>query len=360
MGEASRAKAPGPGDLGRRIAGQLDSLTLEKVGDVCLANAKSNTDAIASGRSVEDLAKTRMAQGEDALVIAAGPSIHRFDTARLIRESGFEGVIIAAESSLAWCLRSGIAPDLVVTLDSHPERVVRWFGDPHLTEEAVWRDDYYSRQDMDPKFREDQIRFNRELTEMVDRAGPRIKLAVSTGSSCAVVARALGAGMNLYWWNPMLDDYEAEESLTRRLHHLNGLPCINAGGNVGAACWVIAHAVLRKKRIGLIGMDLGYYADMPYERTQYFHEIVDLVGRNRLDEMYVRIHNPHVDKEFYTDPAYLWYRDVFLEMAGQADCETYNCTGGGILFGPSIRWSELADFARLAGKPAGFGRRGEA
>ena len=50
--------------------------------------------------------------------------------------------------------------------------------------------------------------------------------------------------MGLYWWNPMYDDYEAAESLSRRLHRMNGLPCINGGGNVGTAAWVLAHAVL--------------------------------------------------------------------------------------------------------------------
>ena len=64
----------------------------------------------------------------------------------------------------------------------------------------------------------------------------------------------------------------------------------------------------------------------------------------RLDEVFVRVFNPHVGVEFFTDPAYLWYRDVFLEMAADAECATYNCTGGGILFGDPIRWSSLEDF----------------
>ena len=63
----------------------------------------------------------------------------------------------------------------------------------------------------------------------------------------------------------------------------------------------------------------------------------------------MRIHNPYVDRFFYTDPAYLWYRRCFLELAEDASCQTYNCTGGGILYGDAINFVELDRFlARFA------------
>jgi hypothetical protein len=283
-------------------------------------------------------------EGEHAIVIAAGPSVHRFDTAKLIKESGFDGVIIATESAMAWCLRNDIVPDLVVTLDPDSHRMVRWFGDPNLTEEKLENDDYFARQDMDPRFRDNQIAFNREIIQFINVNGPRIRIAVSSSASQPVVSRIMESGMDAYWWNPMYDDYDAENSLTRKVHNLNGLPCVNAGGNVGSACWVFAHSVLGKKHVGLVGMDFGYYADTSYVQTQYYREILNLVGSDRLDEVFVRIMNPHLGQEFYTDPAYLWYRDAFLEMVQEAECETYNCTGGGILFGPRIHWVPLAEF----------------
>lgn len=332
------------GELGRRIASSLGNITLEKVTEVGFANALANGPLIANGKSILALRDTPLMEGEDALVIAAGPSVHRFDTARLIKESGFKGVIVATESAMSWCLRHDIIPHLVVTLDPHAYRMVRWFGDPKLDEKALAQDDYFARQDMDPKFREDQLRFNRELLELVDKFGPRIRIAVASSASASVVGRIRESGMSAYWWNPMYDDYDVDDSLTRRIHALNGLPCVNAGGNVGSACWVFAHAVLEKKRIGLVGMDFGYYGDTPYSQTQYYKEILSLVGPDRLDEVYVRMLNPHVNQEFYTDPAYLWYRNSFLEMAQDAEGETYNCTGGGILFGSEIHWMSLPEF----------------
>jgi len=332
------------GSLGRLIASNLGEITLRKVTRDGFANAQRNAVWITKGKSIRELQTTPFMEGGDALVIAAGPSVHRHDTAKLIKESGFKGVIVATESAMAWCLRHDIVPHLVVTLDPHPERIVRWFGDPNLTDDMLTKDDYFAQQDMDPKFREDQLRFNQELISLVNANGPRIRIAVSSSASEAVVRRVVESGMDAYWWNPMYDDYDVEDSLTRKIHALNGLPCVNAGGNVGSACWVFAHAVLKKKRVGLVGMDFSYYSDTPYTQTQYYKEILSLVGPDRLDEVFVRMLNPDLGREFYTDPAYLWYRDAFLEMAQQAECETYNCTGGGILFGPRIHWMTLSEF----------------
>lgn len=346
------------GHLGRQIAAGLGRITLETVSEVGFANARASAASIAAGKSILALQNTPLIEGEDALVIAAGPSLHRRDTARIIKDSGFTGVIVATESSLAWSLRHGIVPHLVVTLDYDPKRIVRWFGDPDLTEDDLALDDYFARQDMDPKFREDQLAYNRELIGLLNANGPRIRIAVASSASEAVVRRVFDAGMDVYWWNPMYDDYDNEYSLTRKIHGTNGLPCVNAGGNVGSACWVLAHAVLRKKRVALVGIDFGYYADTPYGQTQYYKEILALVGPERLDEVFVRVWNPHLNREFYTDPAYLWYRDSFLEMAQQAECETYNCTEGGILFGPAIHWTTLHDFLSSCKTSAHSRKRG--
>lgn len=91
-------------------------------------------------------------------------------------------------------------------------------------------------------------------------------------------------------------------------------------------------------------MDLSYYADTPYKNTQYYNEIVSLVGSTRLDQVFMSMRIPYINKKFYTDPAYMWFRSVFLLMAPEADWMTVNCTGGGILFGPGIDWMKLEDF----------------
>jgi hypothetical protein len=335
-----------PGGLGRAIASSLEEVTLHKVREEGFKNAALNAGRIAAGQSVMALQSTPLAQGEAALVIGAGPSLHRTNVAAVLAESNFTGTIIATESAMAYCFRHDIVPHLIVTLDPHAQRIVRWFGDPLLTAERLAQDDYFARQDMDPAFAQNQLKMNEELLATVNRFGPRVHAAIASSASPAVAQRVEEAGMPAYWWNPFYDDYDQPGSLTRKIFEMNRLPCLNAGGNVGSASWVLAQAVLGKKHIALAGIDFGYYGDTPYEKTQYYYELIELVGKDRLDEVYVRFHNPHLDAEFYTDPAYLWYRDSFLQMAAEADCTTYNCTGGGILFGEPIRWTPLADFLK--------------
>ncbi|MGP0091094.1 MAG: 6-hydroxymethylpterin diphosphokinase MptE-like protein [Xanthobacteraceae bacterium] len=343
--------------LPEQIAARMAQYTVDRIGGQALENARANQVDARHGASILALRDTELAQGDTALVIAAGPSLHRQDTARQIKESGYGGTIIATESAMAWCLRNGIVPHLVVTVDPHPERIVRWFGAPALDESAIERDDYYSRQDMDPKFRFNQLDVNRELLALVDRHGKQMRICVSSSASQAVVRRCKEAGMPMYWWNPFFDDYDKPNSLTREIYALNGKPCINAGGNVGTACWVVAHAVLGKRKIGILGMDLSYYADTSYQETQYYSELREMLGDENLAQAFVHIHNPHLGTRFFTDPAYYWYRMAFLEMAEQAAKDgvlTYNCTGGGILFGPGVEFVRLSDFVAAT---TGEGRR---
>ncbi len=330
----------------------MDQLTLDRIGGPALENARANAAEAWAGASILALRDTDLVDGDSALVIAAGPSLHRQDTARQIRESGFEGTLIATESAMSWCLRNGIVPHLVVTVDPHPDRIVRWFGDPSLDETSIERDDYFARQEMDPRFHVNQLKINRELIDLVDHHGTAMRIAVSSSASRAVVQRCKQARIPTYWWNPLFDDYDRPDSLSRELRRLNGKPCINAGGNVGTACWVFAHAVLGKTKIGILGMDLSYYDDSSYRQTQYYPELCALLGEDNVADAFVHIENPYLKRRFFTDPAYLWYRDVFLEMAAEArlsGAETYNCTGGGILFGPAIHFTDLKSFVGLAG-----------
>src|SRR5207249_4115727 len=172
-------------ELGRRIASRLHDATFDRIAQVGLANAATHRPHIR--RSVLELAKLPLGAGDAALVVAAGPSLHRRRSLERLAARGFPGTVVAA----------------------------------------------------------------------------------ATSAAPSVVSRCRAAGMELFWWNPMYDDYERPDSVSRELHRENGLPCLNGGGNVGTASWVLAHAVLGKRRVGIIGMDFGYPPDTPYEKTQY-------------------------------------------------------------------------------------------
>jgi len=340
-------------DLGRRIARRLSDATFERVAAVGAENAAVNRPRIE--RSLLELAEERLGTGKAAVVIGAGPSLYRRRSLERLAAADFTGAIVAVDSALGACLRQGIVPHVVVTVDPHHERIVRWFGDPAMM--VAPADDYFRRQEMDPHQAEDEIAANRALVELVDRYGREIRVAIATSAAPAVVDRCEAAGMRLYWWNPMYDDYDKPGSLSRRLWEANGLPCLNGGGNVGTAAWVLTHAALGKRRIGLVGIDLGYAPGTPYEKTQYFPELVELLGA-RHREAFIHTENPVTREMWFSDPAYHWFREVFLEMAREADCQTFNCTEGGLLFGEGVITSTLDAFLETAGLEAGKDHHG--
>jgi hypothetical protein len=333
------------GALGRELVAGMVAMTRDRIGALCVGNARRNAGLRHLGQSLAALRHETVGTGDSAIVVAAGPSIKRRHPIGAIKASGYAGAIVATESAMYYCLRNGVVPDLTVTVDPFPTRIDRWFGDPDLTEDVLAKDDYYRRQDMDENF-VDEMRTNAEILELLDRHGHQMRIALSTGSSEPVVRRAIDTGMKIFWWNPMLDDPDGPDSLTRDLYRLNGFPCVNAGGNVGTTCWMMADAVLGKRHVALTGVDFAYYDGTPYSSTQYYHEAIDLVGRDKLDSVYMRIHNPFTNSWFFTDPAYMWYREAFLELTADADCRTYNCTEGGILFGNNVEFVPLAEFLK--------------
>lgn len=338
-----RAAQQTGGQLGRQLVDQMGAITRDRIQAVALANAARNLVEIRSGRSLRELRKQPLGSGDTAIILAAGPSLKRQRVAEQLKAAAYRGAIIATESSMLYCLRHDIVPDLVITVDPHSKRIVRWFGDPTLTQADLEADDYFSRQDLDRSFA-DELRANEEIIALLDRYGKHMRIAVSSSAAPEVVQRATETGMDVYWWNPMYDDPDRDASITRQLFETNRLPCVNAGGNVGTAAWMMAHAVLGKQQVAVTGMDFGYYAETPYLNTQYYYEAVALVGEDKLDEIFTHIFNPHLQQWFYTDPAYLWYRECFLELAADARCTTYNCTEGGILFGEHIEFTPLQTF----------------
>src|SRR5947208_7000245 len=181
-------------ELGRQIASRLKEATFERVVAAGLSNAEINGPRIQ--RSVLELSRLRLGAGDSAIVVGAGPSLHRRRSLERLRASGYAGTVVAVDGALGACLRAGVVPHVVVSVDPHRERIVRWFGDPALS--AAPADDYFRRQEMDPSMAADEVATNHALVELVDGAGPRMAVALATAVSPAVVARCSQAGMAMY------------------------------------------------------------------------------------------------------------------------------------------------------------------
>lgn len=327
-------------DLASELVEQMPRLTSRKVAGHALANAKLNHPFIKN--TILDIAKESAGSGPaSAIVIAAGPSLHLHNHIQEVLQSGYDGTIICADGALGYCLRNGLVPDYVVSVDSHPSRIVRWFGDPDL--KADDSDDYFRRQDLDPYIGVDEMAKNRELIDLVDKHGPGIKAVICTSVAPNVTSRCLDSGMQIYWWNPLFDDASDANGLTRQVYNMNKVPCMATGGNGGTSAWVFAQAILGKQDVALTGMDFSYAPGTPLQKTQHYSDIVELFG-DRAPEAYISVHNPYLEQTWFTDPPYYWYRENMLQMAQDADCTTFNCTEGGILFGEGIEFIPLAEF----------------
>lgn len=332
--------------------GRIAQATFLKTAPVGLRHAQENRPYLQ--RTIEEL-EGFSPERPSAIVLCAGPSLHRNETAQRIRRARYQerGVLVATDGALGYCLRHELIPDFVVSVDPHPTRIVRWFGDAQLDQRPP--DDYFGRQDLDPHLARDERGSNRELLERVDRYGPGIRAILSTSVSPSVTRRVREARMPIYWWNPIYDDYDEPESVTRRIFELTRVPCMVTGGNSGTAAWVFAGSILKKSAVALVGMDLSYPPGTPLTSTQYYTELRELFG-DQWTEAFLQVWNPYLQQTWMTDPTYEWYRDSFLTLAQQSPVTTYNCTEGGILFGRGIHWIGLTDFlAEASGRPGGAG-----
>jgi hypothetical protein len=324
------------------------SKLIEDIGEIGL---KWHQDAIVSNciRNTSHISKTisdlpEINYQEKAVVINAGPSLHYGKTLETLKDSNFKGPKIAIDGSYVKCLKSGIIPDYVLTLDPHPKRVVRWFGDPNF-EENLEGDDYFSRQDLDIDFRENSLESNALNMDLVNKFAPRSKLIIASTSHSSVVNRVIDSGFEMYWWMPLVDNPDDHGSITRKMYEATRLPALNTGGNVGTAAWVFAQFWLDVQKVAIIGMDLGYYKDLPYEMTQGPDELLQLIGKDQLtDEYFPVFKNPLTKEEFYTDPTFYWYRRNLLELLKNSSTILYNCTEGGILFGDGVVNMYFHDF----------------
>lgn len=322
----------------------ISEATLKKTAALGLKHAQENLPYLE--KTIKDLRQELLdASPRPALVVSAGPSLHKRKSIEAIKNSGFKGYIVCADGAFGHCLRSSLIPDFVVTVDPDPHRIIRWFGDPRLAERP--EDDYFQRQDLDPALNKDEINRNEELLNLVNRYGPQVKLIISTSVSPEIARRCLDAGMQLYWWNPLYDDYDKPDSVSREVFKLNRIPCMVTGGNVGTSAWVFAQSILRCPDVILAGMDCSYPPGTKAINTQYYEHLKEIFPEDPAEGL-VEIFNPHLGETWITDPGYYWYAQIFLQLVKMAPGRTYNCTEGGILFGEGI------DFGRLSEVLASF------
>ncbi len=334
-----KAQAVGPFE---RVVEEIAQVGFKHHRQTLLEHALIN--APQAKQSIKDLPDLKGPKARSAIVISAGPSVHRQHSLKRIKDLNYPGTLICVDGAFIAALKAGLIPDFVMALDPHRRRPVRWFGD-HDFEKNTADDDYFARQDLDVEFRKNTIAQNKLHIELVNTYGPKTKAIVASCAAANVVGRIQESGMDAYWWNPLVDDPHTPGSITRAMYDINRLPCLNTGGNVGTAAWVFADSFLKIPEIALVGMDFGYYGDLPFEKTQTFYELHQyLQNAESVESLFVEYDFPLTGETFYTDPTYYWYRKNFLELFLLARGRTYNCTEGGTLFHEKMPCLSLDDF----------------
>ena len=329
----------------QKLAGEITSIGLQWHADAIVENSKWNKQFIS--KSIKDVPKPQGDKAASAIVISAGPSLYKNNILARIKDSGYRGSIIAIDGSYVRCIKAGLEPDYVLTLDPHPTRIVRWFGDPDF-ERNMKGDDYFSRQDLDIAFRNNSIEENRRNICLVDQHGKGAKLIICSAAPKNVVERTRSVGFDAHWWAPLVDSPDQPDSLTRAMVRETRLPAMNTGGTVGTAAWVFALTALRIPKIAVVGMDLGYYkVDTTYFQTQTYHRLKEMVGEEGIHEYFPEFVYPGTGEVFYTDPTYYWYRSNMLDLISASRTTVFNCTGGGTLIGPGVECMEVQNFCRL-------------
>lgn len=331
----------------RKLVDEITFIGMDWHAASIVENSRANRQFI--GKTIRDVARPQGDKASSAIVISAGPSLYKNNILARIKASGFKGSIIAIDGSYVRCIKAGLEPDYVLTLDPHSTRIVRWFGDPDF-EKNMEGDDYFSRQDLDIAFRTNSIEENRKNIELVNRHGRNKKLIICSAAPENLVQRVRDAGFDAYWWAPLVDNPEKPGSLTRQIVKDTGLPAMNTGGTVGTAGWVFALTILKIPKIAVVGMDLGYYqSDTSYELTQTYHSLKEKVGEKDFKDYFPEFSYPGTNEKFFTDPTYYWYRSNLLDLIAASGTKLYNCTGGGTLFGSGVECLEIEDFCRHAG-----------
>ncbi len=325
-----------------KLIKKIPSIGEKKHAKALLQHARSNIKYIQ--RSIKALPKPLGDKASSAIVISAGPSLHRCQSIQRIQEAHYQGSVVAVDGAYIACLKAGLIPDYVVTLDPHPTRIVRWFGD-HNFEKQSDHDDYFRRQDLNIDFRENSIKQNKKHIEWVNRYGYLTKAIVSSSSPYTVVERILEAKFECYGWNPLVDDPTQPNSLTRKLYQVNRFPCLNTGGTVGTAAWLFATEILDIPEVAIVGMDYGYHEDNPISKTQTYYELLNYEPDvSKINEYFIKFENKELGKNYYIDPTYYWYRKNFLELFERSTKITYNCTEGGTLSHPNLKSISLDSF----------------
>ena len=271
-------------------------------------------------------------KNNSAIVIGRGPSIKKHKHLELLAQSNYNGSIICTDGSLIGALKAGITPEkfpkfYVVTIDPY-QVIEKLYDDPIIT-----------------KF------------------GSKINGMFSTITNPKVVNLARNAGIKIHWLHTLFDYDKGKKSfnhissmMVRAKNHVNGLPAIQTGGNVGTSSWFVAWRILKNNTVALIGINHGWEEEekatemIKSHQSEITKDNVEIVREDdpKYKNYFKKIHNPDFNCDAIVDPLYQFYRMALLEFISRSPSwlTTINATEGGSIFGKRIESMKFKDFLK--------------
>lgn len=293
--------------------------------DVWIKNFSLNLNNIWNESSCRDLSKYSSKQNNTAIVIGRGPSIDEHKHLQLLSTSNFSGSIVCCDGKLIDTLKAGVTPEkfpnfYVVNIDpgSHTAKL---FEHPLISE-----------------------------------FGSKIKGLFTTIANPTTVEQARKSGIKIHWMHSLFDYDGGKKSfnyissiMVRSKNHVNGLPAIQTGGNVGTSSWFVSWKILQCTKVVLIGMNHGWNEDTPMDIiTKHgvsFARSYD-ESSSSFKRLFPKIYNPELKKYCILDPIFQYYREAMLEFISRSPSwlQTINATEGGSLFGNRLLSMKFSDF----------------
>lgn len=288
------------------LAKKVLDYTLQMKLPLWINNLAENLTRIRRGL---DITKLKRQPDKAAVLVGAGPSVYKHKHLELLSESKFKGVVIATDKMLIPCLKKGVIPDYVASVDGSP--AIAGF-------------------------------YNHKL---VDENAGKIKAVLNITVHPSVPKRFKG---KKYWFISMYDNplvtvngkqYLNPQSITMFMHFLTKKFMMVTLGNVGGFIWNLGNYIGCSPLL-LIGYDYSY-ATLKPEKTSYWQAYLNLTkGKKREARKVFHIEtNPIYKTKYLMEPIFMSYRELFkiyLEKAEKVGIKTVNCTEGGALHGSYI------------------------
>lgn len=284
----------------------IDVQTVTQKIPLWMSNVRENFAAIKGGKDIKDIS---VVENTPALIIGAGPSLHKNKHLELLAETGFKGNIFATDAILKDCLEYGIVPDYVLFVDAS--------------------DKIYHFIDHD----------------IVDKYADKLTAIMCITTHPSVVKRWKG---DIYWFNTVMEEFYAP-NVGHILQLLTHGTILSTGGHCAGLGWTFA--ILRRHNpIVLIGTDLSYTTDFPIEETSLYAIYLNALKGNKKEVLKVfdnHYHHNFFNTDCYFDRVFEHYTNIAkaqFKLALEQGVKIINCTEGGTLEGENIECMYFKDY----------------